>query len=198
MVTLTGVNCNPIGVPPGPVAVPLTVNVAAPGANASKSTAARRPVPVAPVASPARAIVMSIRPGLTCWANVALAPPDRMKLPSCTTRGRMSAGSNVIVRAMVDRREAFATDTGTVYGPPPTRSVGGGDNTICASPNPVDVVGPAPAGGAAGVVGAGGAAAAGGVVGVGVGGGVGTITVPGTGVASGGGATGCPPGGCGA
>src|SRR5262249_17869723 len=56
-VIVTGVNRSPIGVPPGPVAVPLGVIVAAPGAIASKSTAARRPVPDAPVASAARTSV---------------------------------------------------------------------------------------------------------------------------------------------
>ena len=59
---VTGRNCSPIGVPPGPVAVPLAVSVDVPGAIASNSIAASRPVPDAPVASAPREIVMSTRP----------------------------------------------------------------------------------------------------------------------------------------
>ena len=89
-------------------------------------------------------IVMSTRPGAICWVNVAFAPPDRMKLPSCTLRTRSSAGSKVSVSVMVDSRETFVIEIGTVYGPPPTRNVArGGDRTTCAVPNPGDVTGSA-------------------------------------------------------
>src|SRR5207249_1340067 len=86
-------------------------------------------------------IVTSIRPGLTCCVNVAFTPPDRMKLPSLTARTRRSEGSNVTVIATVDNRDAFVTEIGTVYGPPPTRiAVPGGDTMTCARPIPGEVV----------------------------------------------------------
>src|SRR5262249_1675099 len=50
-VMVTGLNCRPIAVPPGPVAEPLSVSVTDPGPTASNSTTASRPVPVAPIAS---------------------------------------------------------------------------------------------------------------------------------------------------
>ena len=103
-----------MAVPPGPVAVPLTVSVAVPGAIGSNRIAPRSPVPVAPVASADRAMVMSTRPGLTCWAKAAFAAPDRMKLPSFTARARSSAGSNVTVSVTVDTRDAFTMEIGTV------------------------------------------------------------------------------------
>ena len=93
MLTVTGLNCSPMGVPPGPEADPLADNVAAPGATASKMTAPNRPVPVAPVASDERMTVISTRPGDTCCVKVALAPPDRMKLPSFTARTCSNPGS---------------------------------------------------------------------------------------------------------
>ncbi len=74
-------------------------------------------MPDAPVASPARVIVMSTRPGAICWVKVAFAPADRMKLPSCTLRTRSSAGSKVSVSETVDRRETFTIEIGIVYGP---------------------------------------------------------------------------------
>src|SRR5262245_7833606 len=81
-VTVTGLKRRPIAAPPGPVAVPLSVSVAAPGAIASKSTAASTPVPDAPVASAARVSEMSIRLPFTCWLTVTGTPPARRKLPS--------------------------------------------------------------------------------------------------------------------
>src|SRR5262249_25975422 len=111
--TVSGRNCRPIGVPPGPVAVPLTEMATLPGARASNSSALSRPVPDAPVASAERVMVMSTRPGLTCCVKTAFTPPDRMKLPSLTARTRSSDGSKVIVSATVERREAFVTEIGT-------------------------------------------------------------------------------------
>ena len=132
----------PIGVPPGPVPVPLIDNVADPGAIASKSTAPSRPVPVAPVASDERVIVMSTRPGADCWVNDALAPPDRMKLPSLTARTRSSAGSKVRVIVTVDSRDTLVTEIGTVYGPAPTlKTLPGGDRITWAEPSPGETVG---------------------------------------------------------
>src|SRR5262249_56729382 len=79
---VTGRNCKPIDVAPGPDPVPLNVSVTIPGATASNTTAASRPVPDAPIASAARVIVISTRPAVTTLLNVALAPPVGMKLPS--------------------------------------------------------------------------------------------------------------------
>src|SRR3954451_1930109 len=201
MVTVTGRNRRPMFAPPGPVAVPLSTSVAAPGAIASNNTAPSRPVPVAPVASADRIIVMSTRPLLVCCVNVAFAPPDRMKLPSLTTRTRSKAGLYVNVSVIDDSRLASVIEIGTVYGPPPTRNVvPGGDRITCAEPMPGVVVGSA--GGVAACAGAaagGASAAAGGVAvpaggvpavpgggGAGAGVGAGTTTVPGTGVDPGG------------
>lgn len=114
MLTVTGLNISPIGVPPGPEADPLAESVAAPGAMASNNTAPSSPVPVAPVASDDRVIVMSTRPGDTCWVNAALAPPDRMKLPSFTARTRNSPGSKVNVSVIIDSRDTFEIEIGTV------------------------------------------------------------------------------------
>ena len=61
-VMVAGTNVNGTLAPSGPVATPLTESVEPPGAIASNSTAASRPVPDAPVASPRRVIVMSTRP----------------------------------------------------------------------------------------------------------------------------------------
>ena len=48
------------------------------------------------------------------------------------------------VSVMVDSRCASVIDSGTVYGPPPTRMVGpGGEMTTCAAPMPGDEVGTA-------------------------------------------------------
>lgn len=139
---VTGWNCKPIAVPPGPMPVPFNVSVTLPGATASKTIAASRPVPDAPVASALRVIVMSTRPPVDCWMKLALAPADRMKLPSCTLRTRRSAGSYVNVSVIVDSRVAATIDSGTVYGPCPTRNVvPGGEISTCAVPRPVDVVG---------------------------------------------------------
>lgn len=106
-----------MAVPPGPVPAPFNVSVAFPGATASNTIAARRPPPDAPVASAARVMVMSTRPGFTCWVNVAFTPPDRMKLPSDTLRTRSNIGSYIKVIVIVDSRDAPATVIGTVYGP---------------------------------------------------------------------------------
>src|SRR5262249_22171369 len=71
--------------------------------------------------------------GSTCCVNWAAEPPCRMKLPSCTLRTRSAAGLKVIVTETFERRDAFDTEIGTVYGPPPTRnSVPGGVSRICA------------------------------------------------------------------
>ena len=105
-------------------------------------------MPDAPVESAALAIVMSMRPPVTCCENVALTPPDRMKVPSDTLLTRKSAGSNVRVNVTVDSRAALITESGTVYGPPPTRNVvPDGVIVTCAIPRPGDVIG----GGATGV-----------------------------------------------
>jgi hypothetical protein len=72
-----------------------------------------------------------------------------MKLPSCTLLTRISDGSYVTVNVIVDNRDTFVIEIGTVYGPPPIRNVGGGDNKTCAAPNPCVVTG-----GAGGTVGA--------------------------------------------
>src|SRR4051812_30957180 len=89
-VIVTGLDCTGTTPPAGPAPVPFTVSVAAPGATASKRTAASSPVPDAPTASPPRVTVKSIRPAAasTCWVKLAFAPPWRMKLPSCTDRTR--------------------------------------------------------------------------------------------------------------
>src|SRR5262245_4194717 len=92
-VIVTGVNRRPMATPPGPVAVPLNVNVVAPASTASNRIAASRPVPVAPVTSPARVIVMSMRLPLTCWLKAVVPPPERRKPPSCTVRMRSFSGS---------------------------------------------------------------------------------------------------------
>src|ERR1700676_2289669 len=142
MESVTGLNWRPITVPPGPVAAPLSVNVTVPGAMASNRIADSSPVPDAPVASPARAMVMSTRPALACCVNVAFAPPDRMKLPSWTLRTRSSAGSNVNVSEMVESLDTFEIEIGTVYGPAPTRNpVPGGVRMTCATPTPAVVTG---------------------------------------------------------
>src|SRR3989338_6401354 len=125
-----------------------------------------------------------------------------MKLPSCTARTRSLVGSNMSVIVIVESRVALVMDTGTVYGPPPTRNaVPGGDVMTCAMPTPGEVVGGSicVTGGAAeggGAVGAGGASPPGrfaalgaGAAGTGV-----TSTVPGTGDEPGGAVTTVPPG----
>src|SRR5438128_401957 len=87
-----------------------------------------------------------------------------MKLPSCTVRTRSTAGLKVIVSVMVVTRVAPEIESGTLYGPPPTRNGAvGGARMTCADPMPGDVIG------ASGV---GCAAAAGGVASGGVPGGV--------------------------
>src|SRR5206468_11532538 len=160
-VIVTGRNCSPIAVPPGPVAAPLSVSVTVPGPMASNSTAASSPVPDAPVASVPRDSVMSTRLGLACWLNETLAPPARMKLPSCTVGTRSLVESNVSVSVMVEIRAASLIEIGMMYGPPPTRNVVPlGDITTRAAPIPGVVIG-----GSFGVGGAGGCS---GGVGVGV------------------------------
>src|SRR5215471_19221362 len=127
-VTVTGRNCRPIAVLPGPVADPLMLNVAVPGATASKRIAASRPVPDTPVASALR-------------ENVMCTPPERRKLPSCTVRTRRKRLSNVSVNVTVDKRCAPVTEIGMLYGPCPTRSTpAGGDTITCATPKPGEVL----------------------------------------------------------
>src|SRR3989442_13504890 len=111
------------------------------------------------------------------------------------------------VSVIVDRRCASVIDSGTVYGPPPTRNVGpGGEFRTCAAQIPGDAVGTADGAGVgtgsvgtaggAGVGAAAGGWAAGGVSAGGVVGctGGGTKTVPGTGDEPGGATTVVPPG----
>ena len=52
----------------------------------------------------------------------AVTPPCRMNVPSCTFRTRSTAGLNVTVNVIIDNRDAFATASGTVYGPPAVRN----------------------------------------------------------------------------
>src|SRR5262245_35673760 len=135
-----------------------------------------------------------------------------MKLPSVTWRTRSFDGSNSSVSVTVDRRDASLTESGIVYGPPPTRNaVLGVEMMTCAEPMPGDVDGVVSgvgvagrAAGAGGVVGAAATSGIGvGAVGAGCGGvtaGAGcaaggcTGTVPGIGDEPGGGATSVPPG----
>ncbi|HEY2906270.1 MAG TPA: hypothetical protein VGJ29_10260, partial [Vicinamibacterales bacterium] len=81
----------------------------------------------------------------------------------------------------VDSREAFTTEIGTVYGPPPTRNaVPGGVMITCAAPRPGEVV-------VSGVTGGGtGATAAGFVVAAAAGFGIATPTSGGVVVTAGG------------
>src|SRR5437667_12686253 len=104
-----------------------------------------------------------------------------MKLPACTDRTRSFVGSYTSVSDTVDKPNAFVTEIGTVYGPPLTRSVGGGEMMICAWPSPGEIVGVWAAAG--GVVAVGGGAAgdgAGGLLGAGLGGAAGTGAAGGT------------------
>ena len=59
---------------------------------------------------------MSTRPVATSIRGVkfAVTPPWRMNVPSCTLRTRRTAGLNVTVSVIIDSRDAFATDSGTV------------------------------------------------------------------------------------
>src|SRR5438093_11148227 len=107
-----------------------------------------------------------------------------MKLPSCTARTRSAAGLKVIVSVTLDTRDAPVIDTGTVYGPPPTRnSVPGGVTSTCAAAGVAagGVAGGTAAGGVGGgAVGAPGGGCAGGTAGAGTGVGKGgTVVVPG-------------------
>src|SRR5512145_3222495 len=119
---------------------------------------------------------MSTRPVATSMrgVNIAVTPPWRMKVPSCTVRTRSTAGLNVIVSVNVDSRDAFETERGTVYGPPATRN-------SCGAVTPIWAAAAAP-GAAGGVVGGavtsrgggvvcGGSVVTGGTVGAGTGGG---------------------------
>jgi hypothetical protein len=198
MFTVTGVNRKPICVPPAALAVPLIESVTLPGAIASNRTAASKPVPDAPVASDERTSVMSIRFPFTCWVNVTLVPPMRMKLPSWTVRTRSLVGSKISVRVIVEIRDTSVIESGIVYGPPPTRNVVlGGEMITCACPTPGEVVGTTGSavggggvpGGAVGAAVVAGVAAAGGVPGGAgsavTGGGAGGTGAAGSGVAGG-------------
>jgi hypothetical protein len=190
--------------------VPLSVNVAAPGAIASNRIADRTPVPDAPVTSAPRDSEMSMRFPFTDWVKTTGTPPERRKLPSCTLFTLSFVGSKTSVSVTVEIRDASLISSGTVYGPPPTRNVvPGGEIRTCADPIPCDVVGTA-----SGAAGGGGGAGAGVTGGRGVGGGcvstgagdavtaggctgggwAGTITVPGTGDDPGGATSVEPPG----
>src|SRR5690349_4347085 len=75
-----------------------------------------------------------------------------MKLPSCTVRTRSRVGSKTSVNVIVVIRAASAIDSGTVYGPPPTRNVVlGGEMITCAEPRPGDVLAAGGGGADAGV-----------------------------------------------
>ena len=78
---------------------------------------------------------MSTRPVAASMRGVKLAvtPPWRMNVPSCTFRTRSTAGLNVTVSVIVDSRDAFATASGTVYGPPAVRNSCGAVMVICAA-----------------------------------------------------------------
>src|SRR5688572_31987630 len=83
--------------------------------------------------SPGLTMAMSARPVFASPAcvNVALIPPDRMKLPSATARIRSTAGLYVTVTATLEICDAPEIEIGTLYGPPPTRkSPDGGDTMI--------------------------------------------------------------------
>src|SRR5665811_2043677 len=90
------------------------------------------------------------------------------------------------VSVIVETRAASVIDSGTVYGPPPTRKACPGVMMTCADPMPADTVGTAGGSGAdvsaAATAGAGGSAGGCDVGSGGTGvGGAGTRTVPGTG-----------------
>jgi hypothetical protein len=61
-------------------------------------------------------MAMSIRPeaASTCCVNVALTPPERMKLPSWMARTRRTDGLKVIVSVAPETIDAPVMDTGTV------------------------------------------------------------------------------------
>ena len=65
--------------------------------------------------------------------KVAVTPPWRMNVPSCTLRTRNTAGLNVTVNVTIDSRDAFATLSGTVYGPPAVRNSCGAVIVTCAA-----------------------------------------------------------------
>ena len=65
-----------------------------------------------------------------------------MKLPSWTERTSNAAGLNVSVRLTVVTRGMFSAESGTVYGPSPTRQSGPGVVTVtCAGADGVAVAG---------------------------------------------------------
>ncbi len=64
--------------------------------------------------------------------KVAVTPPWRMNVPSCTLRTRSTAGLYVTVNVIIDMRDALLIESGTVYGPPATRNSGGAVTMICA------------------------------------------------------------------
>src|SRR6185436_18901100 len=70
-------------------------------------------------------MAMSTRPlaASICGVKLVAMPPWRMNVPSWRLRTRSTLGLKVIVRVIVDTREALLIDTGTVYGPPATWNV---------------------------------------------------------------------------
>src|SRR4051812_23467382 len=114
---------------------------------------------------------MSTRPVATSirGVNVAVTLPWRRNVPSCTLRTRSTLGLNVTVNVTVEMRDALATVSGTVYGPPATRNScgavtltwatdGGGTPWAAATGGAVGSRGAA-AGGAPAIAGAGGGSA---------------------------------------
>ena len=102
---------------------------------------------------------MSTRPAAasTCWVNVAWMPPWFITAPGFTLRTRSTAGLKVTENDSVDSRVAPEIDSGTMYGPPPTRnSVPGGLSSTCAGGGVAGDAGAAGAGVGAGGCGGGG------------------------------------------
>src|SRR6188768_1485348 len=96
-------------------------------------------------------MAMSTRPlaASICGVKLVATPPWRMNVPSWTLRTRSTLGLKVIVRVIVDTREALLIDTGTVYGPPATWKVVPG--TVRMTCDGVAVAGPAGVGGVVGL-----------------------------------------------
>ena len=59
----------------------------------------------------------------TACVKTTGTPLPRRKLPSCTLTTRSFVGSKISVSVTVEMRDASLINSGTVYGPPPTRNV---------------------------------------------------------------------------
>src|SRR4051794_18512337 len=81
---------------------------------------------------------MSTRPTAASMrgVNVAVTPPWRMNVPSCTLRTLSTFGLNVTVSVIVDSRDALLTESGTVDGPLATRISGGAVTITCVGAGP--------------------------------------------------------------